>query len=463
MQSGKMKRRVSPIIFLLFLVSTARTEVCFPQKTSDEFVSISHLFAIKLPAVYNDYKPFVPLKLGDETYSLEIYKWNTAAGLITVGYMSGSRDLEQPEQAKPFFAGFRKLVVARIAAQARLVDERNVALETHPGLQLVVENSGVITAFRIFIVRNRFYMLTLVTEPSQRDASPSGEEIVSSFRLIPRSEAVAARDRILRGLEWPRSQPEPPFSKTKTDAEDGNFKGRVKEVLTEQENIYDGVLADNRTSEELKQFNEKGYLTREVHFSGESPIRIISYSHLADGTLTSTKLILGSPPNGATVGLGANRTDKKVTRETKFKYREDGRPGEITIYEDGNMIQRSILTYSANKRETETWEYFRVLRAQTESRSKLIEIVDANGNVLESTTEQFASGGDTMKPGDRYEQKVAEEKCEYTYEFDSQGNWIKRTKLLRTFARLRGNTVYTETVKVPVPSLVTYRSITYYQ
>jgi len=432
------------------------------QTDGQEFVSISHQFAIKLPAGY-EYKPFVPIKIGDQSYSIEIYKWNTAAGLITVGCMNGNRDLEQPEQSKRFLGDFRKLVLSRITNTARVVDEGSASLDSHPGLQFVVENSGVITAFRIFIVRNRFYMLTLVTEPSQRDASPSGEEIVLSFRLVPRSEAVAARDRNLSSLSWSPLPSDPSSSRPRTDAEDANLKGRVRQVMIEHEYIYDRTLSDTRYSEEMKEYSEKGYLDREVRFSSESPISITTFGH-ANGTLTAKKVLIGQGGNGRTVGLSATAPrEQQIVRENKFKYREDGRLGEITIFENGEMIQRSILSYSANKRETETWEYFRVLRARTESRSKLTEILDSNGNPLETTASKYQSAGDPMAPGGRYEQKVSEEKCEYTYEFDSHGNWIKRTKFLRTFAKVRGTTVYTETVKEPVPSLVTYRTITYYQ
>ena len=457
-----MKPALHLATLLVFLASPLLSPVCAQQNSAEEFVSLSEGFAIKLPARYNDYKPFVPMRIGNEDHNLSLLKWNTSAGLITVGYMRGTRNWEEPDLSKRFFEGFRKLIASKIADKGRLVGERSISLDTHPGLEFVVENSGQINAFRIFLVRNRFFMLTLVTEPGQRDAVPSGDEILLSFRLLPRSEVVAIRDRKLESIDWP---PLPQYSSStrlKTDAEDLNLKGRVKQILTESEYVYDGVLSDIRTSDEMKEFDRRGYLTREVRFESESPMSITSFSH-ANETLTSKKVLVGQFANGRTIGLSPMRTGMQVTRETKFKYRDDGRLSEIQTSENGEMIQRSILSYSGNKRETETWEYFRVLRTKTESRSKLTEILDSNGNPLETTASQFQSAGDPMAPGGRYEQKVSEEKCEYTYEFDSQGNWIKRIKFLRTFAKVRGTTVYTEKVKEPVPSLVTYRTITYYQ
>lgn len=190
---------------------------------------------------------------------------------------------------------------------------------------------------------------------------------------------------------------------------------------------------------------------------------ITSFSH-ANETLTSKKVLVGQFANGRTVGLSPMRTGMQVTRETKFTYRADGRLSEIKISENGEMIQRSILSYSQNKRETETWEYFQILGARGESRVKLSEILDAGGNPVEATESRYQKAPNhNVTNGGTYEQKVSEEKSEYTYEFDSQGNWIKRIKFLRTFAKVRGTTVYTEKVKEPVPSLVTYRTITYYQ
>lgn len=252
-----MKPALYLATLLLFLASPLLSPVCAQPNSADEFVSLSEGFAIKLPARYNDYKPFVPMRIGNEDHNLSLLKWNTSAGLITVGYMRGTRNWEQPDVSKPFFEGFRKLIVSKIADKGRLVGERSISLDNHPGLEFVVENSGQINAFRIFLVRHRFFMLTLVTDPAQRDAVPSGEEILLSFRLLPRSEVVAIRDRKLASIDWP---PLPQFSSStrlKTDAEDMNLKGRVKQILTESEPVYDGVLSDIRSSDEVKEFDRR--------------------------------------------------------------------------------------------------------------------------------------------------------------------------------------------------------------
>lgn len=424
------------------------------QNDVQEFVSLSEQFAIKLPARYNDYKPFVPFKIGKENYNLSLLKWNTGAGLITVGYMRATWDWERPDVSNRFFAEFRKLIMSKIADKGRLVRERNISLEAHPGLELIVENSGQINAFRIFLVRNRFFMLTLVVESGQRDAAPSGDEILLSFRLLPRFEVVAIRDRKLESLDWP---PLPQYSSStrpKSDAEDMNLKGRVKQVLTESEYVYDGVLSDIRNSDEIKEFDRRGYLTREVRFESESPMSMTSFGH-ANETLTSKKVIMGQFPNGRTIGLSPMRTGMQITRETRFTYRADGQLSEIKISENGELIQRSILSYSQNKRETETWEYFQLLGARGESRVKLSETLDASGNPIEVTESRYQKAPNhNVTNGATYEQKVSEEKSAYTYEFDSQGNWKKRIRFLLTSEKGKA---------IRLPHLVTYRTITYYQ
>src|SRR5207249_3529684 len=100
------------------------------QNQDGEFASLSGSFAIKLPLNYDDFKYFVPLKIGDNNYNISLYKWSTAAGLFTVSYTSGSKNLEQPDHAKDFFADFRKLIVSRLGDNGRLLGEKNVSLGT---------------------------------------------------------------------------------------------------------------------------------------------------------------------------------------------------------------------------------------------------------------------------------------------------------------------------------------------
>lgn len=132
-------------------------------------------------------------------------------------------------------------------------------------------------------------------------------------------------------------------------------------------------------------------------------------------SLTSRKVLMGQFAGGRTIGLSPMRTGMQVTRETKFTYRADGRLSELTISQNGETVQRSILSYSGNKRETETWEYSRVLGAKTESRSKLSQIMDANGNPIEATESRYQHVADRNSTNfaGTYEQKVSEEKSAY--------------------------------------------------
>jgi antitoxin component YwqK of YwqJK toxin-antitoxin module len=119
---------------------------------------------------------------------------------------------------------------------------------------------------------------------------------------------------------------------------------------------------------------------------------------------------------------------------------------ERFYYPDSAAIKLHIVhTYDAQGRRIQTERGPAHLGLGIE---KTVETYDANGNILELTT--------------YYTEKVEDEagkpipppaRVVYTYKFDARGNWIKQTQ-----------TLYTSETGKPVcePSMVTYRTITYY-
>jgi hypothetical protein len=132
-----------------------------------------------------------------------------------------------------------------------------------------------------------------------------------------------------------------------------------------------------------------------------------------------------------------------------YTYDDKGNLTEEAIYDvSGSFIKsRSVHTYDAQGHRIKTAGYDLVHGAGL-GVDRTVETYDARGNILELTTYY------TQRAGDPDERPVPPpSKVVYTYEWDAHGNWVKQTQTLCT----------SETGEpVCKPSMVTYRSITYY-
>jgi YD repeat-containing protein len=129
-----------------------------------------------------------------------------------------------------------------------------------------------------------------------------------------------------------------------------------------------------------------------------------------------------------------------------FTYDDKGNLTAEQIYDPSGLKSRSEHTYDEHGRRVATTNYDP--HGPALGISKVVTTYDAKGSILEVTTYY------THKTGDEEDRPIPPPaKRVYTYEFDTYGNWIKQTQTLCT----------SETGKpVCEPSLVTYRTITYY-
>jgi len=447
------------VLFSWFSVAAA-------QNAEAEFKSLAGRFAITLPVNFDDYKSPVPLKIGKDDYTVSIYKWKTQVGLFTISYGSTPKYLEQPDQTKDFFRDFHKLLLTRAGDKVQIVEDRSATLADHPGFELITESSSVITAFRILVVHNRFYMLALALQPNQRDLIAAGEQVLSSFRFVTPEETAAMQDRLVESFDALPLPQEPVVSKAKTDAEDENLKGNVKTVFATREIYYGAGLADIRTPVVAKYFNDRGNLTKEVEYTGDVPINVTSYGYL-NGARVSRKVFKAGRATSRLYGVEANPLNQTIqlTREIKSQYTDGGLLAETDGYDnDGVLAEKTAFKYTGNRRETDRWRYYTLLNTRMHDHSKTIETLDDKGAAIEateityqevpanyySTTARDAVSNPTTSA--RIERKATEDKYAYTNEYDSHGNWIKRD-------------VFRLTGEKPGPRirvLVLYRKITYW-
>ena len=454
------------------------------SQTRDNFVSLEGRFTIALPRTYAEFRP-ATIVAGKELLPIMLYKWNTTSGLVAAGYAVTGVDLEDPKLAPKIFRDVRDSFIKQY--EAKLLTEHARVFDGHQGFEFIIENKSLLTAVRMILAKNRFYMLTLTNRPDQRDLVANGEGLLSTFRLMSLDDVVAARDRSLGTL------PGSPYSQTaagtdtRPDAQNEKFKGRVKQIFVERELLFNGVSFNEVHPESLKDFNEDGYVSRVITFSGQWPASISLYGFAGDSRAFKKMLI-----SEVTWRLGRQPTlniDDEAVHIVRQKYDASDRLIEQGIYDEkGSLEERVAYKYETERREIETRKYSNLFGDKFETLSKTVERLDASGNPVELTLFQYSQGpggftttiNNPVNPHDRVagaitsgplnsnsvknpraeeravvttsktQNRVIEEKFVYTYEFDAQGNWIKRI----TTSKDRG--------KNAPPIDVTYRRITYY-
>jgi len=192
-------------------------------------------------------------------------------------------------------------------------------------------------------------------------------------------------------------------------------------------------------------------------------IETVSYN--SDNSLLS-KTVYTYADTGNLVEMVSYNADGSLDSKTEYTYDDAGRLTEAVssasfgllsriryVYDDqGHLLEelfehsRLIHTYDIQGNRIRTVSYD--AHDPGLGIEKTVETYDANGNILELTT--------------YYTEKVGEEEGKpipppskriYTYEWDARSNWVKQTQTSCT----------AETGKpVCEPSLVTYRTITYY-
>lgn len=483
------------------------------QTSSAEFRSVAGRFGIQLPQQYTDYKPLASLKVGEQKIDLSIYKWQTRTGQFAVGYGYGYVDFEA--QANSFLSDFRKMYLGRLGANA-LVKESARSIDNHPGLELITEAQDIRTIIRVFFIKNRLYLLTLSLDGEQRKSEETSEKIFSTFRLLSSAELSAERDRIAQSFEPEALPQEPIVSKAKSDAEDRGLKGKVKQILTEDDFYYNENLFGNLELVSLEEFNERGNIVKRIKYYSNLP-EIITVFGYVNGERAARQVLKGYR---STFVMGEDGKPKRLnTSETstqsykiKYKYDSSGRLEEETVIYQiiGDKKERTTYKYKDGKLETSFFADNNSLR------TKVVAVLDEKNNVVEEIysisstsagTYSISSGsfetmpsaatsaqrnsvergvipgsGDTIlsnrssavdPAGNSSEiasnrrlldtrvsssssasKQNKEARYAYTYEFDSQGNWIKR--IMSQQARKQDG----KTVSIPIS--VTYRTITYY-
>ena len=414
------------------IVSPGRQE----SRSRDErrFVSLEGRFSISLPNQSSSRKLSIPTPSGN-AYG-DLHEWRTKEATFAVGYADTPQPITDPDAVKQFFdSATERFTKLALSHGGKIATAKKITFDKHPGIE---QRADVFTGSfvqRTYLVSRRIYETVAVLSNSQRDQS-AAVGVLDSFKLLSDAEIT---EEALKTPPGPLPQtPEPP--RAGTDADDEGLRGPVKSVRTEIQYASEKPLTQGGTRSWLTTYNEKRNKVRTESYDFKDNLILITVYGYIDGSRVSASKYI-QREYGLPVGSGGGgyapsnkEMDSRYQQRFTFKYDEKKRLIEKTDYSsNGDLRQRSVYKYEGNQKEE------LVYSGNGELMWRHLYMLDDKGNVIERT--DFGRDGSVSS------------KVSYTYDFDSNGNWTKRTMS-------RG--VVTEQLRQLNPPSVHVRTITYY-
>ena len=395
------------------------------------FVSLEGRFSISLPDRFSFTKPTIPTPFGN-VYGNR-FEWQTKEWTLVVVY-ADTEPINDPEAVKQFFDDvterFRRLAVA---TSGKIAVVKKTTLDNHPGIEQRADLSTGSFIQRTYLVSRRFYETLVVVKNSQKHEN-SAVRVLDSFTLL--SDAEITEEALKAGPGPLPQTPEAP--RAGSDADDEGLRGPVKSVRFENQYLSETPLTRWGTRFRLTTYNEKGNKLRTESYDFKNNLFLIEvYGYLVGSRVSASKIIQReySPPVVSTGGVRPNKDpDPRYQRRFEFKYDEKKRLTEMTdFFSNGDILERYVYKYERNQKEELVYsENGSLVRRH-------LYILDDKGTVIERT--DFDADGSVRLKGS------------YTYEFDSNGNWTKRTNSWN---------VVSDMLRRFQPPSVHLRTITYY-
>jgi hypothetical protein len=463
---------MNPLIRFSFfvVVMTSVLTTSGQQAESTHFVSIVGRFGIALPQNEAVQKPFIKFEISGQKFSGSGFQWELDSEKVAVDFADGALDLESPSQAEVFLKSVRD-DYSKKTGQASLVGEKRTSLQGHSGLIFIVQSDSNRTMGWLYLVKNRFYLMTL----SLSDPAKTQEHVTlvsSSFRILARSD-VEPRYYQLADKLTPSPLPQEASSlKMTSDLQDWGLKGKIKQIITEKEDYFGTELFDVRNIESVDYYNEQGNLVKSISSPGGIPTGVRVYGYLSGERVYRERktppviIIAGSSSQKqGTTTRGTEPQDK--TYKVRYKFDKIGQVLEMRVVRDDGQEMETYV-FARDKRKIE--HTFLVLPEAFNAlfTARVVSALDTNGNIIaddqyrrEAPERVVTSVGGQLIQGEKERFKI--DRITYKYEFDSQGNWIKRTAY--SITTKKGEMIENTTEKgkmIETPLYVTHRSIIYY-
>lgn len=403
-----MKRLAILLMLPVLLVNLVATETR-SAVDADRFVSLDGRFAISLPDKTSGTRRMsIPTPL-HKAYG-QLYEWHTHEGSFGIGYADAIGSFDNPEFAKQFFdgakEGFSKLAEAN---GGKLGAVKQITLGKYPGIELRAELFSGSVIQRLYLVSRRIYETTVIVKNTQREHEGAALKVLDSFRLLSDSEIT---ELSLKAGPGPLPQtPETP--RAGSDAEDEGLRGRVKSVRTDIRYLVEPSFPEG-TRSIVTTYNERGNKVRTETYDHKNNLsRIEVYGYLDGARVSTYKFIHREYSHPIAIGGGGDRPstkplDPRYHQKFEYKYDEQKRLIERTEYlSNGEASQRYVYKYEGNQKEETGYSGNGTLRWRD------VHILDDKGNTIERTDFNYKNSPTG--------------KTTFTYEYDSKGNWTKRT------------------------------------
>lgn len=378
--------------------------------------------------------------LGKYMLDGEAITWQDAAqNFVELQYYYVYGDNHRPNQKDQEYviAEYKKTWLSELAKSKIVVSETRFNSNGYKGVEIRAISAGRFMG-RFFFTPSRFVAF-LTTQHNTTGFEPL-VNLLDSFHYLNKTEYVEA----LIAENTPAPMPQTPMVKRpQTDLQENGLKGRVRSVIAD--NQESSKKARQRESEDY--YDESGNLVKAIYFHNGYPSTVGQWGWLDGQRVVNDNLIEygsyeGPNENEITQIIGApdvaisnpKPRDNRFSNRYEYKYDTQNRLSEKTIYQnDGSIWMREIYTYKNNIHEHS------VLDEKGKLNSRRVELLDANGNVIEERAYDFNN--------------KLEDATLYKYEFDSYGNWIVQKSF--TKKSVKG--------KIQLkPGYITFRQISYF-
>jgi hypothetical protein len=255
----------------------------------------------------------------------------------------------------------------------------------------------------------------MVIKTEQREFESAATKVFDTFKVLDESEVSAKLAEEAKKAE-PTPLPQQPVAKRAgTDANDDGIHGRVKTVLEESQDLSATWSVQTKKRDSFVQYNKQGNRIRRESYDYKGNLDEITVYGYIDGNRVSDfhtiRKEYNPPPMLVITDPGAvvKKSDPRYQTRFEFEYDEQKRLIEHRwFYSNGELVLRHVYKYSGDQLEELVYSKDGSLNQRYVSK------LDAKGNKIERTSFDTRDN----KPGATFS---------YVYEFDSHGNWTKRT------------------------------------
>jgi hypothetical protein len=405
------------------------------------FVSLQGRFSLALPQQQHAFRGLsIATPIGNATG--DSYEWRMKEGAFTAGYVDAAQPLDDPETSKLVFASVREsLEKSARSGGGQLASEKQIESKKLQGREFRVEFLAGLVIYRVYLVSRRLYQVAAMLKADQQVYEGIAMNVLDSFQILNEDKVATVRkEQAAKAQPSPLPQ-EPVVPRIGSDAQDEGLRGRVKTVFTESKDLSGTWTVQTRKPNSMDYYNERGNLTKKESYDYQGNLSDVTAYGYLDGARVSNEEIIRHEYNPPPISIGppaggaTPKYDPRYSYKFTFKYDDKKRLMEKTwIGNDGKLWLRYVYNYSGNQREE------LVYSADGSLNQRYLSVLDDKGNEVEETIFEARDGS-------------IKSKHSYAYEFDSHGNWTKRTN--SKWVTKDGRSSYE-------PQYVYYRTITYY-